>query len=88
MESPEKQDTEIVQRINDLDTRIKRHADDTLRQIYDDYKKMLVERVHFEQVMAETGLKSGDSSGARRHQILADVWRSLLDSNAIALRSR
>lgn len=87
MESQEKRNLEIDQRVNDLDARIRRHADDTLRQIYDDYQKLLIERIRLEQVLAENDLKSGGTSGARRHQILADVRTSLLDSNAISLRS-
>lgn len=88
MEALDEHNEEIDQRISTLDATIKRQADETLKQIYDDYQKMIVERIRLEQALAENGRKAGDLARTRRHQILADVWTSLLDSDAIALRTR
>ena len=74
--------------INNLDRLIRKHAEDTLHQIYDQYHMMLVERINHELALTEDLKAVGDSTGASRHQILADVWTSLLESDAIALPRR
>lgn len=84
MEFQENQNA-IDQQINDLDRLIRKHAEDTLHQIYDEYHRMLVERINHELALTEDRRAVGDSTGARRHQILADIWTSLLKSDAIAL---
>jgi hypothetical protein len=88
LEPLENQEREIDQRIIALDATIKRQADETLRQIYDDYQKMIIERIRLEQALAQNSRRNGDPSRTKRHEILADVWTSLLNSDAIALRNR
>jgi hypothetical protein len=80
--------SEINQHINDSGRMIKKYAEETLRLIYDDYQKMLIERIKVEVALAEASRKKGNSALAKRHEIVADVWKSLLDSDAIASRAR
>jgi hypothetical protein len=78
---------ETNQHISDTDQNLKNYAEETLRLIYDDYRKLLAERIKAEIALAEANRKDGNSGLARRHEILADVWKSLLNSNAITSRS-
>ncbi|HJS83486.1 MAG TPA: hypothetical protein VJ742_11705 [Nitrososphaera sp.] len=86
MEDHDNRISEINQHIDDTDQMIKKHAEETLRLIYDDYQRMVIERIKVEVALAEASRKKGNSALAKRHEILADVWKSLLDSDAISSR--
>ena len=86
MEYHDSRISEINQRSDDTES-LKKYAEETLEVIYDDYRKMLAERIKAEIALAEASRRDGNSAKAERHQILADVWQSLLNSNAISSHS-
>ena len=87
MEYHDNRISEINQNINKTDQMVKKYAEETLRLIYDDYQKMMIERIKVEMTLAEANRKKGNPALAKRHEILADAWKSLLDSDAIATRA-
>ena len=87
MEYHDNRISEINQNINKTDQMVKKYAEETLRLIYDDYQKMMIERIKVEMALVEANRKKGNPALAKRHEILADVWKSLLDSDAIATRA-
>jgi len=73
---------DIEKRIDELDKDTKQKAENTLKVISDNYRDRVSQRIAFELSQAEACRKVGDDIGAKHHEILAEVFKSLNEIKA------
>jgi tyrosyl-tRNA synthetase len=61
---------------------MKQKAENTLKLISDNYCKLLSERLADELGMIDEAEATGNSAAAEHHRVLAEVYRSMLASQA------
>lgn len=70
---------EVQKQIDHSDKLNKQKAQDTLKAISDNYRQKLSERIALEITQANECKRVGDNAGARHHEILLEVYKSILD---------
>lgn len=70
----------IQQKIEDAHKRIQQQADNTLRNISDNYQNKLLEKIAEELTLAKEALQRGDDRKSEQHRIRAEVYKSALDA--------
>lgn len=68
---------DIQLQIDEADKNNKQKAADTLKTIADNYRQRISERLASELAQAEECRKTGDDRGARHHETLAEIYKSL-----------
>lgn len=59
---------------------MKQNAENTLKVIADNYRKLISERMAHEFVMIDEAKATGNSTAVQHHRVLAEVYRSMLDN--------
>jgi hypothetical protein len=70
----------IQEKIEAAHQRIKEKADNTLKNISDNYQNQLLEKVAEELKLAKEALAQGNDRKAEQHKIRAEVYKSTLDA--------
>jgi chromosome segregation ATPase len=70
----------VEEQINNADKEMKENAEKTLKIIADNYRRLVSERLAAELGLIDDSLATGNDVAARHHRVLADVYRSMLDS--------
>lgn len=70
----------IQQKIDEAHKRLQQQADDTLRNISDNYQNKLLEKIAEELKLAKEALQQGDDREVEQHRIRAEVYKSALDA--------
>ena len=70
----------IQQMIEDAHKRILQQADDTLKNISDNYQNKLLAKIAEELKLAKEALEHEDDRNAEQHRIRAEVYKSALDA--------
>ena len=70
----------IQQKIDEAHRRLQQQADDTLKNISDNYQNKLLEKISEELTLAKDALQRGDDRNAEQHRIRAEVYKSALDA--------
>lgn len=79
-EEHERQMDVIQQEIEAAHKRIKEKADNTLRNISENYQNKLLEKIAEELKLAKGALEHGDNREVEQHRIRAEVYKSVLDA--------
>jgi hypothetical protein len=80
-EAFEKYMQEVQNKINALDEKSKLKAQDTLNAIYDNYGKLLLDRISSELAQADEARAKGDRTADSRHLQLANIYKSILENH-------
>jgi hypothetical protein len=70
----------IQQKIDEAHKRLQQQADNTLKNISDNYQNKLLEKIAEELKLAKEALAQGDDRKAEQHKIRAEVYKSALDA--------
>lgn len=70
----------IQQMIDNAHQRILEQADNTLKNISDNYQNKLLEKIAEELKLAKEALEHEDDRNAEQHRIRAEVYKSALDA--------
>jgi wobble nucleotide-excising tRNase len=71
---------DIQQRIDKAHQELRKRADDTLKNISDNYQTALLAKIGEELKLARQAIDDGDSRKAEMHRVRADVYKSALDA--------
>lgn len=85
MISPEAFDkflADIRVEIEEKDRANKENAESTLKTIAESYRQKVAERIAIEIALADECRMKGDEMGAKHHDTLADIYRSLFNIHA------
>jgi hypothetical protein len=83
MISPEAFDkflNDIQKQIDERDKINKQKAQDTLKAIADNYRQKLSDRIALEITLMNECKKLGDDAGAKHHEMLAEIYKSIADT--------
>lgn len=70
---------DIQKGIDEVDKKVKQKAETTLQTVYDNYRKTLNEKIERELRVAESHRASGNEVAARHHEMMAGIYRSILE---------
>jgi TRAP-type C4-dicarboxylate transport system substrate-binding protein len=70
---------EIQKSIEEADKKVKQRAESTLQNAYESYKKALFEKIERELKAAESRRSMGNEAAARQHEVMAGIYRSILE---------
>ena len=70
----------IQQKIDEAHKRLQQQADNTLKNISDNYQNKLLEKIAEELKLEKEELEHGDDITADQHRIRAEVYKSALDA--------
>ena len=70
---------DIQNNIEQADKNTKQKAQDTLKAIAEGYRQRISERIANELAMSDACRKNGDDQGARHHEVLAEIYKSLFN---------
>jgi hypothetical protein len=59
---------------------MKQRAENTLKAIADNYRRLLSDRLAHELGMVDEALATGNAAAVNHHRVLAEIYRSMLDS--------
>jgi hypothetical protein len=79
-EAHEKNMAAIEQQIEDAHKKLRQKADDTLKNISDNYRNALLEKIGEEAKLEKQAAELGNSKQAEIHKIRADIYKSALDA--------
>jgi ElaB/YqjD/DUF883 family membrane-anchored ribosome-binding protein len=71
---------EIQQKIEEAHEMLRKKADETLKNISDNYQNKLLEKIAEELELARESLEKGDDRKSEQHRIRAEVYKSALDA--------
>jgi hypothetical protein len=69
----------IQKDIDELDKKTKDKADASLTAAFDGFRQRLVERIAQQKGLAEECRRVGDHMGARHHEALVEIYKSLFN---------
>lgn len=72
---------DIEEHIEIADRDMKQRADDTLRNIENNYRRLVSERMEHELDMVDKAHATGNGAVAEHHRVLAQVYGSMLAEN-------
>jgi hypothetical protein len=75
---------DVEEHINNADREIKQKAETALEAIADNYRRLISERIEQELDLIDSSEATGDVASANHHRVLAQVYRSMLDSWQLA----
>jgi hypothetical protein len=70
----------VEERIDSADREMKQRAENTLKVIAENYRRLLSDRRANELGMIDKSEATGNAPAAQHHRVLAEVYRSMLDS--------
>jgi hypothetical protein len=70
----------VEEQIDSADRQMKQKAQNTLKVIADNYRRLLSERLANELGMIDEAEATGNWTAAQHHRVLAEVYRSMFDS--------
>jgi hypothetical protein len=70
-------------RINQLDEEMKKQTQDTLKAVFDNYQKILLDRIATELSLVDEFRSQGNAIEVNRHFQLAEIFKSILDSHVL-----
>jgi len=74
---------ETQTKINQLDEEMKKQTYDTLKAVYDNYEKMLLNRIASELALVDEYRVQGNTFEQNRHFQLAEIFKSILDNHVL-----
>lgn len=69
----------VEERIDSADREMKQRAENTLKVIAENYRRLLSDRLSNELGMIDKAEATGNAPAAQHHRVLAEVYRSMLD---------
>ncbi len=70
---------DIQRGIDEADKQVKQKAETALQTVYANYKKTLIEKIERELRIAESSRAIGNEVAAKQHEMMAGIYRSILD---------
>jgi hypothetical protein len=70
-----------VEQINTADREMKQKAENVLKVISDNYRKLLSERLANELGLIDEAESTGNWAAAQHHRVLAEVYKSMLNGS-------
>lgn len=70
-------------KIDSADREMKQKTEDTLKNIADNYRKLLSDRLAHELGMVDEAKATGNAAATNHHKVLAEVYRSCLSGQAV-----
>ena len=71
-------------RIDSADREMKQRAENTLKAIADNYRRLISDRLVHELGMVDEARATGNAAAVNHHRALAEIYRSMLDSGHTA----
>lgn len=69
----------IQKQIDELDAATKKKAEATIQSALNEYQRSILERIAHEQSLAEANRDAGNHNGASYHEMMAGIFKSILD---------
>ena len=80
-ETHEKYMADIQKQIDQLDNATKKSAEAAIKSVFTSYYDSVAARIEHENSLAEAGRKAGDNKAAAYHEMMAKLFKSILDNS-------